>query len=155
MELPCAAHGSIPRVFHKSPEQKAAPAFCVFPVRAAQAARGLTGALSPGAARLLPSVVPVSSFRPCQSGACAFSPPRPQPQALPAPVRRTLVRNWMPVCIAAGAAVLGSDPVPFPSPLPPASGGAGPVLSLRALLWTCSVPLFCERPAVCSGSPTV
>ena len=36
-------------------------------------------------------------------------------------------------------------------PLPSASGGAGPVRSLRALLWTCSVPLFCERPAVCSG----
>ena len=36
-------------------------------------------------------------------------------------------------------------------PLPSASGGAGPVRSLRALLWTCSVPLFCEPPAVCSG----
>ena len=49
------------------------------------------------------------------------------------------------------AAVLGAEPAPFPAPLPPASGGAGPVCSLRALLWTCSVPLFCERPAVCSG----
>ena len=34
------------------------------------------------------------------------------------------------------------------------SGGAGPVRSLRALLWTCSVPLFCERPAMCSGRLT-
>ena len=34
---------------------------------------------------------------------------------------------------------------------PPASGGAGPVRSLRALLWTCSVPLLCEQPAVCSA----
>ena len=50
-----------------------------------------------------------------------------------------------------GDAVLGAEPAPFPSPLPPASGGAGPVCSLRALLWTCSDPLFCERPAVCSG----
>ena len=40
---------------------------------------------------------------------------------------------------------------PFPSPLPPASGGAGSVCSLRGLLWTCSDPLFCELPAVCSG----
>ena len=38
-----------------------------------------------------------------------------------------------------------------PFPLPPASGGAGPVCSLRALLRTCSVPLFCEWLAVCSG----
>ena len=49
------------------------------------------------------------------------------------------------------AAVLGAEPAPFPCPLPPASSGAGPVRSPRALLWTCSVPLFCERPAVCSG----
>ena len=40
-----------------------------------------------------------------------------------------------------------SLPLSLP-PLPPASGGAGPVHSLQALLWTCSVPLFCERPAV-------
>ena len=40
---------------------------------------------------------------------------------------------------------------PFPLPLPPVSSGAGSVHSLRALLWTCSVPLFCEQPAVCSG----
>ena len=50
-----------------------------------------------------------------------------------------------------GAAVLGAEPAPSPSPLPPVSGGAGLVRSLRALLWTCSVPLFCEWPAVCSG----
>ena len=50
-----------------------------------------------------------------------------------------------------GDVVLGVEPAPFPSPLPPASGGAGLVRSLRALLWTCSDPLFCERPEVCSG----
>ena len=62
-----------------------------------------------------------------------------------------MIRNWRPVCSAVGGAVLGAEPAPFPSSLPPASGGAGPVRSLPALLWTCSVPLFCERPAVCSG----
>ena len=36
------------------------PAFCAFPTRAAQAARRLTSALSPGAVRLLPSTVPAS-----------------------------------------------------------------------------------------------
>ena len=41
-------------------------------------------------------------------------------------------------------------PFPLP-PQPPVSSGAGPVHSLRALLWTCSVPLFWERPAMCSG----
>ena len=40
---------------------------------------------------------------------------------------------------------------PFPLPLPPASGGDGRVLRQLALFWTCSVPLFSEWPAVCSG----
>ena len=76
----CVARGSSPRVFHKSAEQKAAPAFCAFPVRVAQAAMRLTGTLSPGAARLLPSVIPVSvSTRTSQ---CM----RPLPSAFPAPV---------------------------------------------------------------------
>ena len=57
--VPCAARGSSRGVFQKSADS-AAPAFCAFPIRAAQAARGLTGALSPGAARLLPSTAPAS-----------------------------------------------------------------------------------------------
>ena len=56
---PCIACGSSFRVFHKS-AGSVGPAFCAFPARAAQAARSLTGALSPGAARLLPSAVPAS-----------------------------------------------------------------------------------------------
>ena len=36
------------------------PAFCAFPTRAAQAARSLTSAVSPGASRLIPSTVPAS-----------------------------------------------------------------------------------------------
>ena len=47
------------RVLHKSADS-AGPAFCAFPGGAAQAARSLTGALSPGAARLLLSAVPAS-----------------------------------------------------------------------------------------------
>ena len=62
------------RVFHKSPDQKAAPAFCALPVRAAQAARGLTGALSPGAARLLP-LRPQPQSPPTLVGACALCLP--------------------------------------------------------------------------------
>ena len=62
---PCARRGSSPRVFHKSADSTV-PAFCAFPARAAQAARSLTGALSPVR--------------------CAFSPPWSQPQFPPAPV---------------------------------------------------------------------
>ena len=47
--------------------------------------------------------------------------------------------------------VSGAEFAPFSSPLPPASGGAGVVRCRLALLWTCSDPLFCKRPAVCSG----
>ena len=54
---PCVACGSSFRVFHKSTDSVAS-AFCAFPARAAQAARSLTGALSLGAARLLPSAAP-------------------------------------------------------------------------------------------------
>ena len=49
-------------------------------------------------------------------------------------LRKSLVRNWRPVCSAVGDAVLGAEPAPFPSPLPPASGGAGPVHSRLAPL---------------------
>ena len=150
--MPCAARGSSPPVFHKSPEQKAAPAFCVFPVRAAQAARSLPGALSPGVAHLLPSTSPAPV--PARAGRV------PAPCVLPRPsqwmstiknLRRSLNRDWRPVCNVVGAAVLGAEPAPFPSLLPPVSSGAGPVRSLRTLLWTCWVPLFCEWLAVCSG----
>ena len=91
--------------------------------------------------------------------------PRPRPPRLSVPepsvslqpsrrmstiqnLRRSLNRDWRPVCSAVGAAVLGAEPAPSPSPLPPVSGGAGLVRSLRALLWTCLVPLFCEWPTV-------
>ena len=66
-------------------------------------------------------------------------------------LRRSLIRNWRPVCSVVGDAVLRAEPAPFPSPLPPASGGAGLICCRLALPWTCSDPLFCERLAVCSG----
>ena len=44
-----------------------------------------------------------------------------------------------------GVASLGLF-APFSTPLPPTSSGDEP-----ALLWSFSVPLFCEGPAVCSG----
>ena len=56
---PCVPCGSSFRVLHKSTDS-VGPAFCAFPARAAQAARSLMGALSPGAGRLIPSVAPAS-----------------------------------------------------------------------------------------------
>ena len=65
-------------------------------------------------------------------------------------LRRSLVRKWRPVCSAVGAAVLGAEPAPHPPHclLPPAGLGRS---AAGYLLWTCSVPLFCERLAVCLG----
>ena len=159
LRLPAALHGPCPALqavpaLGFSSADSAAPAFCAFPAREAQAARSLK-AHSPRVRR-------------------AFSPPRSQPQFLPAPVgcvhllpsvspapvpagagrvpapcvsrrpsqqmstiqnlRKSLVRNWRPVCSVVGDAVLGAEPAPFPSPLPPASGGAGPVHSWLAPL---------------------
>ena len=46
-------------------------------------------------------------------------------------LRRSLIRNWRPICSVIGDAVLGAEPPLSPPPclLPPASGGAGPVHS--------------------------
>ena len=149
---PCPALQAVPALGFSSADS-AAPAFCAFPAREAQAARSLK-AHSPRVRR-------------------AFSPPRSQPQFLPASrvrapsplrvpspsprrrrlgaralclaatlpaistiqnLRKSLVRNWRPVCSVVGDAVLGAEPAPFPSPLPPASGVAGPVCSRLAPL---------------------
>ena len=61
-------------------------------------------------------------------------------------LRKPLDRNRGPVCSVDGGGFSGAEFSPFPSPLPPSSSGDGP-----ALLWSFSVPLFCEPPAVCSG----
>ena len=67
---PCVVCDSSFQVLHKIADS-VGPAFCAFPTRAAQAIRSLTGALSPGAVRLLPSAVP-ACFRTHQSGVCAL-----------------------------------------------------------------------------------
>ena len=162
LRLPAALYGACPVL-------RAVPAFgCSTKARtwlrlhfvpslaqAAQAARSLTGALSPGVARLLPSVVQLP-FPPRQpsvsASACSFSPPSLQPQSPPSPVgcvcpvsirnppggcqppRISGSRNWRPVYSAVGDAVLGAKPAPFPSPLPPGFGRAGPVRSRLAPL---------------------
>ena len=61
-------------------------------------------------------------------------------------LRKSLDRHQGPVCSVGGGGFSGAEFAPFPSPLPPTSSGEGP-----ALLWSFSVPLFCEPQAVCSG----
>ena len=63
----------------------------------------------------------------------------------------SFVGNWRPVCSLVGVPSLGPSLSLSPPHclLPPA--GDGPVLRRLALLWNCSVSLFCELPAVCSS----
>ena len=56
---PCIARGSSFWPFHKSADS-VGPAFCAFPIRAAQATRSLTSTLSPGTVHLISSTVPAS-----------------------------------------------------------------------------------------------
>ena len=58
-------------------------------------------------------------------------------------LRKSLDRNRGPVCSVGLGDFSGAEIAPFPYPLPPTSSRDGP-----ALLWSFSVPLFCEPPAV-------
>ena len=60
---PCVVCGSSFQVLHKSADS-VVPVFFAFRAGAAQAARSSTGALSPGAVRLLPSMAPVGCLHP-------------------------------------------------------------------------------------------
>ena len=136
----------------QKPGTKSCACFLRLPRLSGSGSQELDGSTLPGAARLLPSAspapVPASAGRvpaPCVS-------PRPSRRMSTIQnLRRSLIRNWRPVCSAVGAAVLGAEPAPFPAPLPPASGGTSPSAACELVSWTCSVPLFCERPTVCSG----
>ena len=68
---PCIACSSSFRVFHKSADSVGRE-FCAFPTGAAQASRGVMGALSPGAVRLLPSVVSASVSALVRCTLCLF-----------------------------------------------------------------------------------
>ena len=135
---------------------KSCACFLCLPRPSGSGSQELHGRTLPGCGAPSPLCGASLSFFLHQSGACAFSPLRTQPQFPPAPVgcllrvsprpsrwmlpiqnlRRSLIRNWRPVCSAVGDAVLGAKPAPLPSPLPPASRGVGAVRSLGALLWT-------------------
>ena len=61
-------------------------------------------------------------------------------------LRKSLDRNPRLFAGWEGGGFSGAEFAPFPSPLPPTSSGDGP-----ALLWSFSVPLFCEPLVVCSS----
>ena len=143
--MPCVACGSSFWIFHKSVDS-VAPALCAFPSLSSSGIQELDRCTLPGCGAPSPLRGPSLSLHPCQSGACILCLATTIQN-----LRKYLVRNWSPGCIVVGDAVFGAKFAPFPSPLPPASGGAGPVGSWLALLWTCSDTLFCEQPAVCSG----
>ena len=95
----------------------------------------------------------------CRSGTLRlafFQRSWPLATTLPPPPRRwrstiqnlskSLDRAQRPFCSVGGGGFSGAEFSPFPSPLPPTSSGDGP-----ALLWSFSVPLFCEPQVVCSG----
>ena len=115
------------------------------PASAVQAARGLL-ALSPGVAHLFPPRRVARAAR----GLCALSPGMlglfpPRPQRAPG-LRTSLYRNRGLFAGWEGVAFLGLSFPLSPPPPPPTSSGDG-----AALLWSFSVPLFCEPLAVCSG----
>ena len=120
---PCVECGSSFRVPHKS-AHSVAPACCAF--------RGLSGS---GSQRL-------GALSPC---AARLFPPRPQ-RAPPVGSQGVFRQDPRPVCRVGGGGFSGAEFAPCPSPPPPTSSGDG-----AALLWSFSVPLFCEPPAVCSS----
>ena len=84
------------------------------------------GTLSLGAVQIIPSAVP-ASLPMCTSlvgASCVCSRELASSRDLPGQtLRMSLVGNWRPVCSLVGGDVSGAEFPPFPSPLPPASGG--------------------------------
>ena len=83
-------------------------------------------------------------FGALSTGAPRLFPPQPQ-RGQPVRSQEVFRQEPGPVCRVGGGGFSGAEFVPFPYRLPPTSSGDG-----AALLWSFSVPLFCEPPAVCS-----
>ena len=151
---PCVECGSSFPVLHKSADS-VAPAFCAFPGLSGSGSQRL-GRPLPGCGAPFPLHSPSLSF--CARWWLVFVL-RSWPLATTLPgwvstiqnLRKALAGNWRPVCSVGGDAFSGAEFAPCPSPLPPTSGRDGPVRRRLALLWSFSVPLFCERPVVRSS----
>ena len=149
--------GSGLQVLHKGPDS-VGPAFCAFPSPSSSGHQELDRRTLPGCSEPHPLRGPSLKLPRMlvQCILCLFWGAglqlRPSRQMSTIQnVRKSLVRNWKPVCSLVEHAIPGAEFAPFPSPLPPASGGgwasqqlAG--IALELLLWNCSVlPLFCQR----------
>ena len=102
-----------------------------------QAARSF-GGLSPGAARLFP---PRRAARAARGLAHSPQMWRAFSHRGPSRASGSLQIGTGPVCSVGRGGFSGAEFAPFLSPLPPTSSGDG-----AALLWSFSVPLFCEPP---------
>ena len=104
----------------------------------------------------LPRSQPVSASAPVRYALCLFWGAglqlRPSRQMSTIQnVRKSLVRNWKPVCSLVGDAISGAAFVPFPSTLPPASGrGWAGLLPARSSLEFLSPSRSVNGPAVSS-----
>ena len=151
---PCVACSSRFRVLHTSAETQLGLSFVPSPAWSSSGSQELDGSTLPGCGAPSPLLGPSLSFRAgssrvhaafvCSWELASSRGPAPQRMSTIQNLRKSLVRNWRPVCSVVGGAVSGAEFAPFPAPLPPASGGDGPVCLRLALLWNCSVPLFCE-----------
>ena len=126
-------------------------------VRAAQGTRSLTSALSSGAVRLLPSLSQPQFPRvPVRSTLCLFwradhwlRPSRRMSTIQN--LRKSLVRNWKPVCSLVGDALSGAEFAPFRpgAHLPPSScpggGWAGPQPASSSLSFVLLTGWLCLR----------
>ena len=145
--VPCAARGSSPRDPQK-PATKSCDWFFCLPCPSGSGSQGLDGRTLPGCG--VPSRLRVPSLgpHPLRQGACALCLAATLPADVAHPESQEVFDLKLEACLQCGRGC-GPWGRACPFPLPPASGGAGPVRSPPALLWTCSVPLFCEQPAVC------
>ena len=109
-----------------------APAFCAFPGRSSSSSQELDGHTLPGCGAPSPLRGPSLSFRSCMRLVFSCDPPS---GCRPSRISGSL---WLETgglfAVLVGDAVSGAEFAPFPSPLPPASGGAGLVHSRLAPL---------------------
>ena len=153
---PCVECSSSFRVLHKSADSVAL-ALCAFPSLSGSGSQRL-GRPLPGCGVPFPSAASSPGSQRLGRPLPGCGAPFPSAAPAGAEVGSQEVFRWEPgpVCRVGGGGFSGAEFAPFPSPPPPTSSGDGP-----ALLWSFSVPLFCEPQAVCSGrlifpcSPTV
>ena len=155
--------GSGSWVLHKGADS-VGPAFCAIPqLEQLRRPGAVASTLSSGAVHLITSLVPaarVSGSARLWCAMCLFwgadlwLRPSQRMSTVQNP-RKSLVRNWKPVCSLVGDALSGAKFAPFllwlvpACPLCPVRDGL--VCSRLALLWYSLSPLFCEQAGSALG----